>query len=329
MYSFLNKRINLAHVPTPIQYYPRLSEILGIQLFIKRDDLSESIASGNKIRKLEYCLFDAINNNADTLVTVGGIQSNHCRATAWAAARTGLACHLLVRGSFNPPAQGNLLLDYLLGASISFYTPEEFNTINTIASNVCSELASEGKRPYYIPLGASNAVGSLGYIRMMKEISESGEQFDHLYCAVGSGGTFAGIRLGAHLFEIPIRVTGIAVCNDTNYFVQEVQRINHEFQDIIEQSIDDTSVCDSIDDTYIGLGYGHNSEVELKQLMKISQHEGLILDPVYTLKAFMGMVGHIRKNIIKPGERVLFLHSGGHFGLFSKYAEFENILNYQ
>jgi D-cysteine desulfhydrase len=147
MEEILNKRVSLAHLPTPIQYFPRLSGQVGIELYIKRDDLTESIASGNKIRKMEYVVFDAENRDADTLITCGGIQSNHCRAVAWVAARMGFDCLLLLRGKVPEILQGNLLLDRLLGAEVRFYTREDFKNISEIAKQVCAEIEANGKNP--------------------------------------------------------------------------------------------------------------------------------------------------------------------------------------
>lgn len=326
MESILNKRILVANLPTPVHYFPRSSKQFGIELFIKRDDLTESVASGNKIRKLEYVLYDAVQQGADTLVTCGGIQSNHCRATAWITAKLGLDCVLLLRGEKPDTLQGNLLLGRLMGAEVRFFSPEDFQNISEIGKEVCTELKKKGKKPYYIPMGASTATGSLGYVNMVKELVETEERFDHIYFAIGSGGTFAGILLGCQYFNFPGKIHGIAVCDDVAYFVSEVSRIQQEFQNQYTIGLDLIDSEQLMDDRYVGIGYALNTESELRTLIELARFEGLVLDPVYTLKAFIGMIDHIRTGIIKPGERVLFIHTGGHYGLFPKNNELENIL---
>ncbi len=321
MEALLENRIPMANLPTPVQLFSKLSKKLGIELFIKRDDLTESVASGNKLRKLEYLLWDAKKKGADTLISVGGIQSNHCRAVAWVAANQELDCLLLLRGTPTESIQGNLLIDRLLGARVKFYTPVEFKNINKIGEQVCIDLEKEGKRPYYILLGGSNAIGSLGYVRMIKEIVESKNEFDHIYCATGSGGTLAGIMLGCQHYQLKTKVHGIAVCDDNPYFVEELTRIQQEFKSQYHIDFDLTGVDQCLDDQHIGQGYALNTREELQELYQYALAGGLVLDPVYTLKAFLGMAAHIRQGMVKPGERVLFVHSGGHYGLFSKFDE--------
>ena len=324
--AWLDRRVALACLPTPVHHYPRCSERLGFELFVKRDDLTESVASGNKIRKLEYVLHQALQRGADTLVSCGGIQSNHCRAVAWTAARAGLSSVLLLRGQAPAHATGNLLFDRLLGAQIRFHSVEEFKGIGDLGARVCEELRGQGRKPFWIPIGASTATGSLGYVRMMKEIADAGLAFDQVYCALGSGGTFAGILLGHHRYGLPGEVRGIAVCDTVSYFVGETVRIQKEFQDQYGIHLDLTGVERWMDDRYVGDGYALNTEKEWRQLIEVARIEGLILDPVYTLKAFLGMVGQAGEGIIRKGSRVLFVHSGGHLGLTAKNEELERYL---
>ncbi|RPI76649.1 MAG: D-cysteine desulfhydrase family protein [Desulfobacteraceae bacterium] len=327
MENILKQRIELAYLPTPIHYYPRLSEQLGFELFVKRDDLTESTASGNKIRKMEYVLYEALQQGADTLVTCGGIQSNHCRAVAWTAAKMGLHCVLLLRGEQPEHPEGNLFFDYLLGAEARFYTVAQFKSISTLADKVCAELRAQGRKPFWIPMGASTATGSLGYVRMIKEIKEAGSPFDHIYCALGSGGTFAGILLGAQYYEWRAVTRGIAVCDDIAYFMAETDRIRREFREQYDLHLDLTGAAQSMDDRFVGRGYALNTEQEWRQLLFLARAEGLILDPVYTLKAFLGLIAHSRQGLVKKDQKVLFVHSGGHLGLLAKHAEVESILN--
>ncbi len=306
---------------------PRLSDELGVQLYIKRDDLTESIGSGNKIRKLEYLLHEAVHKKADTLVSCGGIQSNHCRAVAWAAAKNGLDCVLALRGEKSVEIDGNLLLDRILGADTRFFSVQDFKDIQTVENTVIDPLRQNGKRPYWIPMGGSNATGTLGYIQMIRETATFPVSFDHLYVAMGSGGTFAGVWLGCRHANIQPRIHGIAVCDDTAYFMTEISRIEREFQDWYGMKVDFQGAEQCIDDGHVGIGYALNTQSELEQLVHFASLEGLILDPVYTLKAFLGMVDHIRSGVIEKGQNVLFVHTGGHSGLFPKHSEFKQMFS--
>lgn len=324
--ELLSHRIQLAHLPTPIQFMPRISDFLGVRLYIKRDDLTESIASGNKIRKLEYLMADALKSGADTVVSYGGIQSNHCRAVAWAAAKLGLSCVLALRGDAPDHWDGNLLLDHLLGADVRFFPKALFDDPDQLDANIMGEIRNTGKMPYSIPIGGSNATGTLGYIHMVGELADSGVRFDHLYHALGSGGTYAGMWLGCRLHAMESRVHGIAVCDDIGYFMKELERIRHDFQKKYQMDVDFSGADQRMDDRYVGIGYALNTSAEMKELIRFARLEGLVLDPVYTLKAFLGMVDHIRTGIISTGQTVLFIHTGGHAGLFPKHAEFENVM---
>lgn len=321
MDKLLEKRIPLAYLPTPIQFMPRMSELLGVELYIKRDDLTESIGSGNKIRKLEYLLHDAQNRGANALITCGGVQSNHCRAVAYAATKTGMSCLLLLRGEKPDLLQGNLLIDYLLGAECHFFSVEAFKSLADLEQDARTNLERRGKAPYVIPMGGSNAIGSMGYVRMMKEVYEANFNADHLYCALGSGGTLAGILAGKQHFGFVGKVCGIAVCDDVSYFVEETGRIRQEFIDWYGVELEFGNLNEQIDDGYIGKGYALNSQSEWEKLISIARMEGLVLDPAYTLKAFLGMMDHCHKGIVSRGERVLFVHTGGHYGLFPKGGE--------
>jgi len=326
MERLLEKRIALAHLPTPLQMLPRLSEELGVELWVKRDDLTESVASGNKIRKLEYLLFDAREKGADTLVSCGGVQSNHCRAVAWAAARQGLGCELLLRGERPALAQGNLLLDGVLGARCRFFTRADFSRIDALQENVCRELREAGHRPYWIPMGGSNATGTLGYVCMAGELRDVPRPFQHLYLALGSGGTYAGLWLGWRHFNLPGRVHGIAVCDDVPTFAAEVHRIAREFDAWYGLPVNVANCEAGMHDGYVGRGYALNTPDELQTLLRVARMEGVVLDPVYTLKAFLGLLDHVRRGALRPGERILFLHSGGHAGFLAKADEIAPLL---
>ncbi len=324
--DLLKERVPLAQLPTPIQKLERLSEELGIALFVKRDDLTESVASGNKIRKLEYLVRDALAKGCDTLVTCGGVQSNHCRATAAVAVRMGLRCHLILRGEMPAVPDGNYFIDRILGATTDFYTREEFERLPEIERETVSRLEKAGQRPYLIPMGGSNATGSLGYVRMAGELKDAGEAFDDIYCALGSGGTYAGMMIGLKHNEISAKLHGIAVCDDVAYFRSEVERILGEFEAWYGLSFPGGMFDMAFDDRFVGIGYALNTPEELRELVRIARLEGLILDPVYTLKTFLGMMRQVREGVVQKGARVLFVHTGGHYGIFPKGEEFAPLL---
>ena len=324
--ALLENRIPLALLPTPIQKLERLSGELGVNLYVKRDDLTESVASGNKIRKLEYLLYDAKENGCDTLITCGGVQSNHCRATAAVAVRMGMACHLILRGDAPNVPDGNLLIDRILGATTTFYVREDFKRLHKIEQETVAMLEKKGKRPYLIPMGGSNATGSLGYIRMAGELRDTPEDFDAIYCALGSGGTCAGLMIGLERYGLGAQLRGIAVCDDVAYFRAEVMRILHEFDEQYGISFPTDLFDMAFDDRFVGIGYALNTPEELKELIRIARLEGLILDPVYTLKTFIGMMRQIREGTVPKGSNVLFVHTGGHYGIFPKGEEFASLL---
>lgn len=324
--ELLDKRVLLAQLPTPIQRLERLSEELGVELYVKRDDLTESVASGNKIRKLEYLLYDAREKGCDTLITCGGVQSNHCRATAAVAVRMGFACHLLLRGDKPEIPDGNYLIDRILGATVDFYSREEFQRLPEIEQATVARLEKEGRHPYLIPMGGSNATGSLGYIRMVGELKNTEERFDAIYCALGSGGTYAGMMIGLKHHGISARLHGIAVCDDVAYFEAEVKRILSEFDQWYGVNLPEDAFDMAFDDRFVGIGYALNTPEELTELIRIARLEGLILDPVYTLKTFLGMMQQIKEGVIPEGSKVLFIHTGGHYGIFPKGEEFRPLL---
>jgi D-cysteine desulfhydrase len=326
-------RVELARLHTPVQPLPRLSERLGVELYIKRDDLTGVALSGNKVRKLEYVLAHAVSENADTVLTCGGAQSNHARATAVAAARLGLRCRLLLRtpDPLNPPEpEGNVLLDRLAGAEVLWITPEEYGRRSEIFDRQTALLRREGRKPYVIPEGASNALGAWGYIGAAEELARdlaslSGKENREttVVLATGSGGTAAGLILGKRIHDLKVRIVSINVCDDRAYFMRVIG-------EICESAIAEFSLPHSFNrdkeveiiDGYVGRGYALSSPGELKLIKEAARTEGIFLDPVYTGKAFYGMVEELKKDRRCFGERIIFLHTGGIFGLFAKTAEF-------
>ena len=331
-------QINLARLPTPLYPLPRLSAKLGVELFMKRDDLTGSALSGNKIRKLEFLLADAVAQKADTVLTCGGEQSNHCRATAIAAAMLGMNCRLLLRTadpSDPPHPEGNILLDQMAGADIVWITPEEYNIRDEIFEREETFLKKAGRKPYSIPEGASNALGAWGYIRCIEELVNDianlpggAHKKSTIINAAGSGGTSAGLILGTKLFDLNARIVSVNVCDDHDFFVRVIGEICENaisgYQLEIDFSRDDDI---NIIDGYVGRGYALSRPEELSAICDLARTEGIILDPVYTGKAFFGMVQELKRDPGCFGERIVFIHTGGIFGLFPKAREIEPLLS--
>ena len=320
-------RLDLARTPTPFEPLPRFSEKFGIDMHVKRDDLTGADLTGNKIRKLEFLLADALENGCDTVITCGAAQSNHARATAIAAVKLGLGVHLLLRtrDPANPPAlEGNILLDRLVGAEIVWLTFEEYGRRAEMLAAEAESLRNLGKTPYIIPEGGSNAMGAWGYVRAVEELAFDlatlPETKDHpttIIHATGSGGTTAGLILGVKLVGLNARVVGINVCNDRDYFLRVVGDICRTAIDTFQLDLSFSHERDiEIIDGYVGSGYGKAGSQELSLIREVARSEGILLDPVYTGKAFYGMSQKLHRNPEVFGDRIVFVHTGGLFGLF-------------
>ena len=314
------ERLSLALCPTPIQKLERLSEEYGCSIWVKRDDLTGNATSGNKIRKLEFTLPRAKRAGADVLLTCGGIQSNHCRTTAILGAQNGFDVHLLLRGEKPSDIDGNLLLDQLAGATISYFSPRYYSArLDFIMQEVSDEYRAKGKKTYVIPTGASDGTGVWGYIRAAEEIAEQqaalGVTFDTIVTATGSGGTQAGLTAGAHFSGLTADVWGMAVCDDSTYFRQKVRDDLSEWKTLYQQTLDIDALSINVCDDYVGKRYAKASPPVYSLMEKMLSEEGLLLDPVYTGKAFYGLLSEIRAGNLE-GENILFVHTGGLFGLF-------------
>jgi D-cysteine desulfhydrase len=318
-------RVSLARLPTPLERSPRLGPELGLELIYKRDDLTGLELSGNKARKLELLVADAIAQGADTLVTCGGAGSNHCRATAFSAARLGLGCAVLLRvadPAHPPPLDGNALLDALAGATIRWVSHEEYRRRAEVMASVADELRAGGRRPYVIPEGGSNAVGSLGYALAMEELlAQLPEAWRDgpvtIVYAVGSGGTGAGIELGVRAVRWQAaRPLGFAVCHDAAYFRGVITAIcadaRRRFPALPEVRAEEVS----LDDGSVGPGYALATDEGLDMIRRAARLDGVLLDPVYTGKAMLGLSRRARAAGGLPGRRVVFVHTGGAFGVF-------------
>lgn len=320
-------RIALVHGPTPIVKRRGLDELLGVDLWVKRDDATGGPEAGNKIRKLEWLLGDAVARRASVIVTCGGLQSNHARATALACASQGLACVLFLRvedPSRTPlPREGNVLLDRMAGADIRLISHAEYAQRGAVMESAAAELRDRGERPYVIPEGGSNGLGALGYVSCMREIAvqmrcglAGSGPFDVIVHACGSGGTAAGVALGASRFGVAGSVRAMAVSDDAAHFERTIARI------VAEARSWDVSLGDPaplvVDDASRGPGYAVSSLAQRETIVRVARASGLVLDPVYTGKAMHGLREAIERDEIRRGARVLFLHTGGLPGLLAQ-----------
>lgn len=308
--------LSLARLETPVERLPRLSRELGVDLWIKRDDLTGSGLSGNKVRKLDYLLGEAKDQGCDLVLTTGGIQSNHARATAIAARQLGMEPVLLLRGEAPAVAESNLLLDQLVGAAIHWCSPEEYRTRrNERLAELAAGFRALGRRPYVIPEGGSNGLGSMAYVQAAQEVVPHGP-FDAVFVAVGSGGTLAGLALGPHIGPL----VGVAVCDDVAYFEARVRAIAaealaHGAAPLPEPGERTWRVIDR----YKGPAYGVSDDATWTDIAWAARTEGLILDPTYSGKAFHALAAMARTG--KISGKVLFWHTGGIYGLFGRGAE--------
>ncbi|SCZ08260.1 D-cysteine desulfhydrase family protein [Alkaliphilus peptidifermentans] len=321
--------INLANLPTKIERLERFSENLGdINIYIKRDDQTGTEIAGNKVRKLEYAVKEALDSGCDTLITCGGIQSNHARATAAVAARLGMKAVLVLRSDETPQLEGNYFLDKLLGAKIILISSKEYATArNEIMENIRGEISKSGSKGYIIPEGASNGIGTFGYFKAMEEIKQQEEEmgiiFDGIVVAVGSGGTYGGLFLANTLYKYGKRIIGINVCDNAEYFKNKVISILEESGLYLNEPFLYQKNDIEIIDGYVGRGYALSDKKELDFIYNFSAMEGIILDPVYTGKAMYGLSQEIKKGSLIGLKNLLFIHSGGVFGLFPKRDMFE------
>ena len=314
--DFMKEKLNLGHFPTPIEHM-EYGKKYNVELFVKRDDLDEFIGSGNKARKLEYLLYDAQRLSCDIVLSAGGMQSNHCRATAYFSKKLGINVELFLFGE--EKAQGNLLIDKLLGAKIHPITHEEYENVVQIMNKKKDELESIGHKVYVIPPGGSNAVGFLGYASAVQEISDWEKKhtnFDYVVSATGTAGTIAGLEIGKNMYDEKFKVIGINVTkrssDDFNRKMsEELQKFNARYKTNIKE------ISPMVIDGYVGEDYAVPSSEDFEFIKKVALKEQIILDPVYTAKAFKGMISMVEKGEIKSGSRILFVHTGGTFGLFA------------
>lgn len=331
--------MNLAQFPrrgyvkeaTPIEFLPNFSKALGnkVNVYIKRDDLLPGAAGGNKTRKLDFCIADALSKGADTIITCGAVQSNHCRLTLSWAVKEGLDCYLVleerVKNSYTPQASGNNFLFQLLGVKEITVVPGGSNMMGEM-EKVAEKLKAQGKNPYIIPGGASNALGALGYVSCMEEIMHQmftkGLNFDHMVVPSGSAGTHAGIIAGMIGNNINIPVTGIGVNRPKAVQQEAVHKLANQTLDLIgvEQRIPAEKVV-AFDD-YVGPGYSLPTDAMVEAVKLLARTESILLDPVYSGKAMSGLIDLVKKDYFKKGSNILFLHTGGSPALYAYLDNF-------
>lgn len=322
-------RVGLAHLPVPIERWTPPSVPRDAECWICRDDLTGAALSGNKVRKLAFLLAEAIDQGCDTVLTCGGLQSNHARATALAARRVGMEPILFLRTAAvdtDPGLAGNLLLDRLAGATLRLITPDQYREREALLAAEAERLRAQGRKPYVIPEGGSSPLGCWGYLDAVEEWSHHpafrAASITDVVVALGSGGTVAGLALGLHLAGHPARVHAVNVCDDAAYFYRRIDALYAH----LGAPVSAREVVDVVEG-YVGRGYALSREEELRLLAHVATETGIVLDPVYTGKAFFGWVHERQKNPDRFGRgATLFVHTGGLFGCFDKAEELRPLL---
>jgi L-cysteate sulfo-lyase len=320
-------RVSLGHLPTPLELAPALTWALGgPRLFVKRDDCTGLALGGNKTRKLEFTMAAAIEQCADLIITSGGTQSNHVRQTAAAAAKLGLECQCVVANPLldfqaDYVRTGNVLLDRLLGVQLHV-AADTGQATNEELARLVAQAQRAGRRPYVIPVGASDAVGSLGYvncaIELLEQCAAGGIDPSHIVVATGSAGTHAGLLTGLRLHSSAIEVLGVAVSETAAIKTGKVRRVVDQLVALLGAAPDVVSDRDiQVLDAYVGRGYAIPAPETIHAVRLAAQTEALILDPVYTGKAMAGLIDVIRARKLHDPRDVIFMHTGGSPGLFA------------
>jgi len=312
-------RVELAYAPTPLLKLERLSAELGVELWVKRDDLTGLLETGNKIRKLEFLVGEALAQRADTLITCGTLQSNCCRAVSAVAARLGLTAMLALKGA--PPAayDGNLLLDRVLGAEVRYCTDEEWAKVDEVLQEMAGQARAAGRTPYVIPESGATVVGALGYFTCGQEIAQQvrhgAPDFDTIAITAFSGGSQAGLLMAKQLAGLKAEILSIPIA-------WEAERVRSYVGDVIDQARRRWSLAVQVPreiqllDGYQGAGRAEVRQEDLAMVLRVARAEGIILDPVYTAKAFAGLLDHIKREPGSLGRRICFIHTGGVFSIY-------------
>ncbi|MCO4812370.1 MAG: D-cysteine desulfhydrase [Gammaproteobacteria bacterium] len=325
-------RVQLAHLPTPLEILPRLSEELGgPEIWVKRDDCTGLATGGNKTRKLEFSMGEAQERGADTIITVGAVQSNHVRQTAAAACKLGMKCEVLLEHRVSDPSElyrnsGNVLLDRIFGASLREYAAG--TDFELAMEEVAGDVRAAGGAPYIVPGGASNPVGALGYVgcgeELLQQCEEQDVHFDHIVTATGSAGTHAGLAVGLRGNGSDLPILGIGVNAPKDAQEDKVYKLAAETAELVDKPGCVAREDIIADCNYIGPGYGQPTDGMNEAVLLLARTEGLLFDPVYSGKALAGMIDYIRRGRFDHNERIVFLHTGGAAGLFA-YADILNL----
>jgi L-cysteate sulfo-lyase len=322
-------RVSLAHLPTPLEYLPRLTEHLGgPKIYVKRDDCTGLATGGNKTRKLEFLVADAIEHGADVLITQGAVQSNHARQTAAAACKVGMDCELVFEKRVTDADEayrtsGNVLLDRIYGAGIR--EVEKGTDMSAAMEEVAAELRAAGKRPYIIPGGGSNAIGALGYVdcafELMTQANREGIVIDHVVHATGSAGTQAGLAVGLGMTNARIPLLGIGVNVAQDAQEEKVWKLVEETAAFVG-----APGCVGREDivancNYVGDGYGIPTAGMVDAVRLLARLEGLLFDPVYSGKGLAGLIDLVRSGFFEGADSIVFVHTGGIAGLFGYGAQ--------
>lgn len=306
-------------LPTPLNRMENISKMFGAEIYCKRDDLTGFAFGGNKTRKLEFLVSDALNKKADTLIGIGGIQSNFCRIASAIGAVYGFEVHLVLGGSRKPKkATANLLLDNLFGAKTYFIESENWSDWENFAKELTEKLTQKGKKVYYMPIGGSSPIGALGYARAFDEIMQDSKKlkvkFDYIFHATASAGTQSGLLVGAELNNWKGKITGIGVSKTGKQLTDEIYSLSKETGKIFGVTIKKKKVL--VDNTYMGEKYAAMTNEGKEAVEIFARREGIMLDYVYSGKAASGLIGYLRKGKLEKNAKILFLHTGGNIHLF-------------
>jgi D-cysteine desulfhydrase len=321
------ERIHLANLPTPLEDAPRFANETGLsKLLFKRDDLTGLAGGGNKARKLEFDFVNILKGGYDTVITTGGVQSNHARMTAAAARKLNLDIKLVLGGADFKKCEGNLLLDVLFDAEIRFLIDDDENDhLNAAMEKWADELREQGRKPYVIPIGGSTGLAALGYVNAMKELAEQfGQDKVQVVLTVGSCGTYAGVILGAKLFMPKARIIGVSVSRTAEAIKTRTLELIEESKNLLEVNPEINLRDVEIYENYRGT-YGIPTEAGKKAVIDCARTEGIILDLVYTGKAMSGLIDLVRKQKIDKNIPVIFIHTGGFPSIFSFADEFNDM----
>lgn len=317
-------RLELLGAPTPLEYLPRFSDYLGREIYIKRDDITPVALGGNKLRKLEFLVAEALSQGADTLVTAGAIQSNHVRQTAAVAAKLGLNCVALLENPIGTQAtnyltNGNRLLLDLFNAEVEMC--QVLDRPNQQLAELAIRLEAQGFRPYVIPVGGSSALGALGYVESAQEIVQQCEgavALSSVVVASGSGGTHAGLAVGLEQLMPQVELVGVTVSRNREQQLPKVTGLQQEVAESLELVAQKPIV---LWDDYFAPGYGRPNDAGLAAIKLLAQLEGVVLDPVYTGKAMAGLIDGVAQQRFKDEGPILFIHTGGAPALFAYHPE--------